>query len=165
MQLTINTLNTGHLRKAFDCGEPSLNTYLQRYARQNIKNRINRVFIASPVDAEKTIMGYYTLSAGSICADALPLAQKRRLPNYPIPVALLGRLAVDKQYQGQRLGSVLLADAVQRVEQASEVLAVYAIVVDALNPSVAEFYQGFGFVPFSGQPLKLFFPMGQLYKN
>lgn len=72
----------------------------------------------------------------------------------------MGRLAVDKRYQGQRLGSILLADAVQRVEQASEVLAVYAIVVDALNLSVAEFYQGFGFVPFSGQPLKLFLPMG-----
>jgi len=160
MQLSINALNTGHLRKAFDCGESSLNTYLHRYARQNIKNRINRVFIASPVNAEKTIMGYYTLSAGSICAYDLPLAQKRRLPNYPLPVALLGRLAVDKRYQGQRLGSILLADAVQRVEQASEVLAVYAIVIEALNPSVAEFYQGFGFVPFSGQPLKLFLPMG-----
>jgi len=160
MQLSINALNTGHLRKSFDCGEPSLNTYLHRYARQNIKNRINRVFIASPVNSEKTIMGYYTLSAGSIGADNLPLEQKRRLPNYPIPVALLGRLAVDKQYQGQRLGSILLADAVQRVEQASEVLAVYAIVVEALNPSVARFYQGFGFVPFSGQPLKLFLPMG-----
>jgi GNAT superfamily N-acetyltransferase len=160
MQLTINALNTGHLRKSFDCGEPSLNTYLHHYARQNIKNRINRVFIASPVDAEKTIAGYYTLSAGSINTDDLPLIQKRRLPNYPVPVALLGRLAVDKKYQGQRLGSVLLADAVQRVEQASEVLAVYAIVVEALNPSATKFYQSFGFIPFADQPLKLFLPMG-----
>ena len=160
MQLTINSLNTGHLRKTFDCGEPSLNTYLHRYARQNIKNRINRVFIASPVDSEKSIVGYYTLSAGSISADDLPLKQKNRLPNYPVPIALLGRLAVDKQYQGQRLGSVLLADAIQRIEQASEVLAVYAIVVEALNPSVAEFYQGFGFTPFSDKPLKLFLPLG-----
>lgn len=159
MQLTINSLNTGHLRKAFDCGEMSLNIYLHRYARQNIKNRINKVFIASPVDAEKSIVGYYTLSARSINTDDLPLIQKRRLPNYPVPVALLGRLAVDKQYQGQRLGSVLLADAVQRVEQASEVLAVYAIVVEALNPSVADFYQGFGFIPFANQPLKLFLPL------
>ena len=65
-----------------------------------------------PVDFEETIMGYYTLSAGSISADDLPLEHKRRLPNYPVPVALLGRLEVDKQYQGQRLGSILLADAV-----------------------------------------------------
>ena len=100
------------------------------------------------------------MSAGSISTDDLPLIQKRRLPNYPVPVALLGRLAVDKQYQGQRLGSVLLADAVQRVEQASEVLAVYAIVVEALNPSATKFYQSFGFIPFADQPLKLFLPMG-----
>ncbi|NOR81665.1 MAG: GNAT family N-acetyltransferase [Methyloprofundus sp.] len=160
MQLSINSLNTGYHRKTFDCGEPSLNTYLHRYARQNIKNRINRVFIALPVNFEETIMGYYTLSAGSIGTDDLPLEHKRRLPNYPVPVALLGRLAVDKQYQGQRLGSILLADAVQRVEQASEVLAVYAIVVKALNSSVAEFYQAFGFIPFANQPLKLFLPIG-----
>lgn len=156
MNLTINALNTDHLRKSFDCGETSLNTYLQRYARQNIKKRINRVFIASPVDSVKTVVGYYTLSAGSIKANELPLIEKQRLPNYPIPVALLGRLAIDTQYQGQRLGSILLADAVQRIEQASEVLAVYAIVVDALSPSVAEFYQSFGFTPFTGQPLRLF---------
>ncbi|MCF7970222.1 MAG: GNAT family N-acetyltransferase [Methylococcaceae bacterium] len=160
MQLTINSLNTDHLRKAFDCGESSLNTYLHRYAGQNIKNRINRVFIASPIDSEKTVAGYYTLSAGSIGADDLPLEQKRRLPNYPIPIALLGRLAIDKAYQGQRFSSILLADAVQRVEQASQILAVYAIVVDALNPAVAEFYQAFGFIPFTDQPLKLFLPMG-----
>jgi len=76
MQLTLSSLNAGHHRKSFDCGEASLNTYLQRYARQNIKNRINRVFIASPVDAEKTIVGYYTLSAGSISTNDLPAAQK-----------------------------------------------------------------------------------------
>ncbi len=161
MQLTIAALNTGHLRKVFDCGDPSLNSYLQRYARQNIKHRINRVFVAMPIDSEKTIMGYYTLSAGSISVDELPLEQKRRLPSYPVPVALLGRLAVDKQCQGQRIGSILLADAVQRVEQASEVLAVYAIVVEALNLSIAEFYQSFGFIPFSSQSLKLFLPMSQ----
>ena len=159
MQLAITALNTGHLRKAFDCGEPSLNSYLQRFARQNVKHRINRVFVATPINSEKTIVGYYTLSAGSISVDDLPPEKKRRLPQYPVPVALLGRLAVDKQYQGQHLGSILLADAVQRVEQASEVLAVYAIVVEASNTSVAEFYQTFGFILFKNQPLKLFLPM------
>ncbi|MEE9338594.1 MAG: GNAT family N-acetyltransferase, partial [Methylococcaceae bacterium] len=133
MQLTIASLNTSHLRKTFDCGEPSLNTYLQQYARQNIKHRINKVFVAMPIDSDKTIMGYYTLGAGSMSVDDLPLEQKQRLPQYPVPIALLERLAVDKQYQGQRLGHILLADAIQRVEQASEVLAVYAIVVEALN--------------------------------
>lgn len=159
MHLTITALNAGHLRKSFDCGVPSLNTYLQQYARQNIKHHINRVFIAKPIGSEKTIVGYYTLSAGSIDTNDLPLEQKRRLPKYPIPVALLGKLAVDKHFQGQHIGSILLADALHRVEQASEVMAVYAIVVEALNPTVAEFYQQFGFISFNAKPLKLFLPM------
>lgn len=158
MKLNITALNSNHQRKQFDCGETSLNTYLQQYARQNIKLRINKVFVATPIDSARTVMGYYTLSAGSIGVENLPQAQKRRLPNYPVPVALLGRLAVDKNYQGQCLGTILLADAIKRVEQASEVLAVYAIVVDALNPSAAEFYQQFGFIVFPEKPLKLFLP-------
>lgn len=78
------------------------------------------------VSAPQTILGYYTLSAGSVRADDLPAEHNRRLPNYPVPVALLGRLGVYKQHQGLRLGSILIADAVQRVEQAGEVMAVYA---------------------------------------
>lgn len=159
MPLKIEALNAGHQRKAFDCGEASLNNYLQQYARQNVKHRINKVFVATDINAPQTILSYYTLSAGSIRADDLPPEHKRRLPNYPIPVALLGRLAVDKNHQGQRLGTILLADALQRVEQASTVMAVYAIVVDALNPSAADFYQQFGFVIFPSQPLKLFLPL------
>lgn len=161
MKLQITALNAEHQRKQFDCGDASLNNYLQQYARQNVKHRINKVFVATDQAFAQTILGYYTLGAGSIRVDDLPSAHKRRLPNYPVPVALLGRLAVNKQHQGQRLGTVLLADAVQRVEQASEVLAVYAIVVDALNPSAAEFYRQFGFIAFSEQPLKLFLPLGE----
>jgi len=161
MKLQLTALNASHQRKQFDCGDASLNSYLQQYARQNVKHRINKVFVATDQVFAQTILGYYTLSAGSIRVDDLPPAHKRRLPNYPVPVALLGRLAVNQQHQGQRLGTVLLADAVQRVEQASEVLAVYAIVVDALNPSAAEFYRQFGFIAFSEQPLKLFLPLGE----
>lgn len=160
MRQQIAVLNASHQRKQFDCGDASLNGYLQHYARQNVKHRINKVFVATDIDSTQIILGYYTLSAGSIRAGDLPPACLRRLPNYPVPVALLGRLAVDKHHQGQRLGAILLADAIQRVEQASEVLAVYSVVVDALNPSAAEFYQRFGFIAFPEQPLKLFLPLG-----
>lgn len=159
MQLKIEALNASHQRKAFDCGDTGLNSYLQQYARQNVKHRINKVFVATTINSPQAILGYYTLSAGSVRADDLPPEHKRHLPNYPVPVALLGRLAIDKQLQGQRLGTILLADAVQRVEQASEVMAVYAVVVDTLNQSVAEFYKQFGFIAFPGQPLKLFLPL------
>ncbi|ATG90158.1 GNAT family N-acetyltransferase [Methylomonas koyamae] len=159
MKLKIESLNASHQRKTFDCGDSDLNIYLQQYARQNVKHRINKVFVATDINSPQTILGYYTLSAGSVRTNELPPEHQRRLPNYPVPIALLGRLAVDKNYQGQRLGTILLADAIQRVEKASEVMAVYAIVVDALNPSAAAFYRQFGFITFPGQSLKLFLPL------
>lgn len=159
MKLNITVLNLEHRRKQFDCGEISLNSYLQQYARQNIKHRINKVFVATPFDSPSVIAGYYTLSAGGVSVADLPQTLKQRLPNYPVPIALLGRLAVDKNYQGQGLGSILLVDAIQRVEQVSEILAVYAVVVDALNTTAAGFYQQFGFIPFPEKPLRLFLPL------
>ncbi len=76
----------------------------------------------------------------------MPAAQAKRLPHYPVPVALIGRLAVDRRYAGQGLGSMLLADAIDRVAFASQTLAVYAVVVDAKNDQARRFYERFGFV-------------------
>ena len=159
MELTIAPLDKQHDRKSFDCGENSLNQYLYRYASQDIRRRINRVFVASPPDAPQQVVGYYSLSAGSLNATALPEAFQRRLPRYPVPVVLLGRLAVAEAHQGMGLGSILLADALQRIAQASQVMAVYAVIVDALNDRAAEFYRRFGFISLPSQPLKLFLPM------
>lgn len=159
MDLIILPLGKQHDRKPFDCGEPSLNQYLNRYAGQDIRRRVNRIFVASPPDAPQQVIGYYSLSAGSLDATVLPEAFRRRLPGYPVPVVLLGRLAVAKSHQSMGLGSILLADALQRVAQASAVMAVYAVVVDALNDQVADFYQQFGFISLASQPFKLFLPI------
>jgi GNAT superfamily N-acetyltransferase len=159
LDLIISALGKSHYRKSFDCGELSLNEYLQQYASQDIKRRINKVFIASPPEAPQQVIGYYSLSAGSLDANVLPDGLRRRLPRYPVPVVLLGRLAVAKSHQGQGLGSILLADALQRIVQANQVMAVYAVIVDALNDRAAVFYQQFGFISLPHQPLKLFLPM------
>lgn len=159
MDLVISPLGRSHDRKSFDCGEHSLSEYLHQYASQDRKRRINKVFIASLPGAPHQVIGYYGLSAGSLDANDLPEALRRSLPRYPVPVVLLGRLAVAESHQGQGLGSILLADALQRIVQASQVMAVYAVVVDALNERAAEFYQQFGFIPLPSQPLKLFLPM------
>lgn len=159
MELIITPLGKQHERKSFDCGERSLNQYLYRYANQDIRRRINRVFAASPPDAPWQVIGYYSLSAGSLDATDLPEEFRRRLPGYPVPVVLLGRLAVAESHQGKGLGSILLADALQRIAQASQVMAVYAAIVDALNDRAAEFYRQFGFIPLPSQPLKLFLPL------
>lgn len=162
MDLLISPLGKQHERKPFDCGEESLNQYINRYATQDIRRRVNRVFVASPPDAPQQVIGYYSLSAGSLDATVLPEAFRQRLPKYPVPVVLLGRLAVAESSQGMGLGSILLADALQRIAQASQVMAVYAVVVDTFHDQAAEFYRQFSFISLPNQPLKLFLPMDSI---
>lgn len=142
----------------FECGETALDEYLQRYATQDIKRGVARVFVASPVDALPVVAGFYTLSAAGIAAEVLPEQWRRKLPRYPVPAALLGRLAVGRQFQRQGLGSILLADACKRVAAASETLAVAAIVVDAKSPEAAALYRHFGFAGLPGQPGRWMLP-------
>jgi GNAT superfamily N-acetyltransferase len=148
-------------RAAFACGEPALDDYLQRHASQDIKRGVARVFVACPADQPQQIDGYYTLSAASVAAQTLPEASRKKLPRYPIPVALLGRLAVSQQAHGTGLGGILLADACKRVAAVSQTLAVAAIVVDAKNERAAAFYKHFGFTELPGQPGRWMLPKSQ----
>jgi GNAT superfamily N-acetyltransferase len=149
---TIGPLDDNTDTAEFDCGEAALNEYLQRYASQDIKRGVARVFVARPDDQSPWVAGFYTLSAASIATDILPDKLRKKLPRYPVPVALLGRLAVSGKAQGRGLGAILLADACQRVAAVSETLAVAAIVVDAKSPQAAAFYHHFGFIELPGQP-------------
>jgi GNAT superfamily N-acetyltransferase len=142
----------------FDCGEKALDEYLQRYASQDIKRGVARVFVALSAEQPQVVAGFYTLSAASIAAETLPEKWRKKLPRYPVPVALLGRLAVHRQSHGQGLGSILLADACKRVAAASETLAVAAIVVDAKSPKAGAFYQHFGFAELPGHPGRWMLP-------
>lgn len=142
----------------FRCGEVALDTYLCRYASQDIKRGVARIFVATPAEMPGEVAGFYALSAASIAAEQLPEALRRKLPRYPVPAALLGRLAVGEAYQGRGLGSILLADACMRVAAASQTLAVAAILVDAKSPAAAAFYRHFGFVALPGQGTRLMLP-------
>ncbi|MCG5498957.1 GNAT family N-acetyltransferase [Ectothiorhodospira variabilis] len=152
MTYSIRPLDADARTADFKCGESALDEYLQRYASQDIKRGVARVFVASPTQQLQVVSGFYTLSAASIAADTLPEKWRKKLPCYPVPVALLGRLAVGQQYHGHGLGSILLADACKRVAAASETLAVAAIVVDAKSQKATAFYQHFGFIELPGQP-------------
>ncbi|SMB27038.1 GCN5-related N-acetyltransferase [Sterolibacterium denitrificans] len=142
----------------FDCGEQALNEYLKRYASQDIKRGVARAFVASPAKQPQVVIGFYTLSAASIAAETLPEKWRKKLPRYPVPVALLGRLAVQRQFHGQGIGSILLADACKRVVAASKTLAVAAIVADAKSLQAAAFYQHLGFIELPGQPGRWMLP-------
>ena len=96
LRYVIVPLSSAHDRAAFDCGDPSLNDFLKHYARQNNEKGLGRTFVAVLPDVSR-IYGYYTLSSGAVRSDTLP----EKLPRYPTPVALLGRLAVDESAKGQ----------------------------------------------------------------
>ncbi len=114
--------------------------------------------MAVPEDAPHRLAGFFTLSAGSVsCAD-LPETLAKKLPRYPIPVALIGRLAVDADFQGKGLGAILLADACQKVAHASATLAVAGIIVDAKDDAAIKFYRHFGFLNLPGQAGRLLLP-------
>ncbi len=154
----IEPLAGHHDRAAFACGEPALDAYLRRQAAQDVRRRVAQVFVATDASPE-VILGYYSLSAAGFDKAELPPALAKRLPHYPVPAAILGRLAVDLAHQGRGLGEMLLLDAVRRVLRASQALAVHAIVVDAKSERAGAFYARYGFRPFASMPRRLFLPL------
>ena len=142
----------------FHCGNPSLDEYIGRYASQDVRRNVARIFVATPENDPHRLAGFFALSAGSVSCSDLPESLAKRLPRYPVPVALIGRLAVAKDFQGKGLGSILLADACQKVARASTTLAVAGIVVEAKNDAAANFYRHFGFQDLPGQAARLLLP-------
>ena len=135
-----------------------MDNYLRRQASQDARRRVARIFVAVG-DTPGRVAGYYTLSAASIEKEDLPADLARRLPHYPVPAAVLGRLAIDSTYQGRGLGELLLLDATRRVVRASATIAVYAIVVDAKNERARAFYERYGFRAFPSVPRRLYLPL------
>lgn len=127
----IEELGAGHGREAFACGHESLDLFLKQYASQNRKAGFTRTFVAVR-PAEATVRGYYSLAAGSVRPEHLTDEQRKRLPRYPVPVAHLGRLAVDRVEQGRGLGAFLLMDALCRIAHAEKELGIHAVEVVAI---------------------------------
>ena len=131
MTFAVEALTRRHDRSRFDCGSEHLNRYIRLQASQDARRRVSRVFAVPEGSSE--VVGFYTLSAASIERTSLPTTVARRLPRYPVPVALIGRLAVDRHWRGRGLGSALLADAFRRIIRAGEALAIHAFIVDAVE--------------------------------
>lgn len=162
MKTSTQVLTGAHRKEAFDCGTPTLNQYLQRQAGQDMKRKLAVCFVLPDADTEG-IMGYYTLSNNSISMDVLPSDLSKKLPSSytGIPVTLLGRLAVDKRFQGLGLGKWLLMDALKRSYEVSQHIASYAVVVDPLDLAAVHFYAKYGFIELPGSG-RMFLPMKTL---
>ena len=149
----VEVLGPGHARDDFSCGVESLDHYLARQATQDVRRRASACFVAVEARSDK-VAGYYTLAAGGVPLTDLLESLTKRLPRYPsVPVARVGRLAVDRAFQGQKLGGALLADAAVRASR-SEV-AVFALVVDAKDDAAEAFYRHHGFERFGTQARQL----------
>lgn len=150
-----------HDRAEFACGASELDRYIREQASQDVKRDVARVFVALESDTQ-AVRGYYSLSAASFLREDLPAEQAKRLPHYPVPAALLGRLAVDNSMKGRGLGAYLLMDALNRILRATQTLAVHALIVDARDDAAFAFYRKYGFLPFAGEKRRLLLPMATI---
>lgn len=145
----------------FDCGTPVLNEYLARYATQHRRRSITQIYVLVDSDAPRVVLGYYTLSAAQADTSQISEAERRKLPRFPVPCFRMGRLAVSKDQQEKKLGAKLIAMAVDRCLHAKQEVGAYALLVDAKDERAKAFYEHFGFIACTDQPMTLYLPLGQ----
>ncbi|MBA4063905.1 MAG: N-acetyltransferase [Isosphaera sp.] len=158
MTLIIEQLAGKHDRGGFDCGKPSLNDFLTRFASQYEKRNLARTYVLVR-DGEVKVLGYYTLASSAIEFDTLPADLTKKLPNHPVPAILLARLALDQSVRGQGMGGKLLRDCFERCLLLADQIGIHSLVVDAIDDEAARFYEHYGFTRFPDQPGKLFIPL------
>ena len=157
--LVIERLGSHHIRAEFSSGVEPLDRYLHTQVGQDVRRRVSACFVA--VDPLRIVAGYYTLAMSAVLLSDLSEEHAKRLPRYPtVPVARLGRLAVDERWRGCGLGGGLLWDAVERAARAE--IAAYALLVDAKDDAAAAFYRHHGFLDLGGGARTLFLPLASV---
>jgi predicted GNAT family N-acyltransferase len=154
----IEPLDKSHQRGEFCCGKAPLDDFLKLQVSQYRKRRLGQTYVLVQT-GQKKVCGYYTLASSSVPFQALPDDVAKKLPKHPVPVILLGRLAVDSSFRGQRLGEHLLMDALAKSAKISQQIGVCAVEVDALDEEAKAFYLKYSFLPLLDRELHLFLPM------
>lgn len=144
-------LSARHRVEDFSCGVQTLDEWLIRRAWNNQRTGASRTYV---VTAASQVVGYYCLASGALALSEAPGGLRRNMPD-PIPMAILGRLAVDLSWRGRGMGVALLRDAVERTLAASDILGIRGLLVHALSPGAADFYARHGFVASPTNPLML----------
>jgi GNAT superfamily N-acetyltransferase len=151
-----------HDREAFDCGEEALNEFLRRHARKSHDLGGAKTFLAIDDGDNKTILGFYSLSPGSVEYARTPEIAKRGLARHDVPGFRLARLAVDRKVQGQGIGGQLLLAAGRRCLRAASEVGGVVLLIDAKNDRVAGWYTSYGAAPLLDAPLSLVLPLATI---
>lgn len=152
--LRLARLEWHHQLDRFDSGNEVLDAWLARHGLAAQQMDTARTFLL--LDADDALVGYFSLTMGSVLRQNAPAKLVRGLPNYPVGMVLLARLAVDRRHQGSGVGRLLLAEALRKAVTAGEAAAARLVVVDAIDPSAARFYSRHGFISLPEQPLRLY---------
>lgn len=155
------SLTPDHEIEAFTSGVSELDNWLKKRARANEKNGASRTFVLCD---KRTVVGYYSLATTSILHSTATGKVRRNMPD-PIPAVLIGRLALDKAYQGKGNGVGLLQDAVLRIARASQTIGIRAILVHAKSDNAKTFYEHFGFRPSPIEPMTLMVTIEEVLRN
>lgn len=159
MGLRIERLAEHHDLTAFDSGNEDLDGWLRRHALAAQAMDSARTFVLT---RGGRVVGYFSLTMGSVLRHDAPAKLVRGLPAYPVSMVLLARLAVDRGQQGVGLGAMLLAEALRKAVAAGEAAAARLVVVDAIDESAARFYERYGFIRAPEHPLRLYRRMKDL---
>lgn len=151
----VQKLDSTHDVSAFDCGNPALNQFLQRFALVNQKANSAQTYVSCEEGCSR-IAGFYSLAVGSVGQEAATGRLGKGLAGHPVPVMILARLAVDRRFQGVGLGRALLRDALLRTAQAAEIAGIRAILVHAKDDAARNWYLQWGFEPSPTDPYHLF---------
>lgn len=153
-------ISENHNIESFDCGDEILNDWLKRKALKNEKSHDSRTYV---ICEENTVIGYYSISTGSVDHNKAPSSLKRNAPN-PISVMVLGRLAIDRKWQFQGLGKALLRDAILKTVAISKIAGVKGLLVQAISEEATQFYLKNDFIH-STVEMTLILPIKDILKN
>ena len=157
MGWVVEKLSSDHQREAFDCGKELLNNFLKKLATQYRKKNLGQTYVVAAPD--KRVIGYYTISTSRVDFDHVPDDLRRQYPQIPIPVVLLGRLAVDKAFHGQGVGKTLLVRALRQAGEVADTVGIAAVEAHAMDDEARAFYLKYGFISLMDDQRHLYLPI------
>lgn len=155
----VRKLSAADSVEAFDCGQPALNQFLQRYALVNQQANSAQTYVCG---LGGDVVGFYSLAVGSADPEEAPTRVTKGLARHPVPLMILARLAVDRDHQGKGLGKALLKDALLRTAQAADLAGIRCVLVHAKDDAARQWYESWEFEPSPSDPYHLFLMLKDL---